>query len=234
MLLKEFADASAAVTLRREMLEVISLKFPLLVPQDDLSWPTIGSDGALIHRPPHKRQLRLDSSDDEDEDSDSEESSLTEYWESVRQRYRSFVLNEETLSCPLAHIPPHWTVVHITVTDDRKTLFVSRQRGSSGAKDHPLMFCIPLQGRREGSDDDSEQQLTFEAVIEEFNEIIRLSNETTKVAASIREDQSARAKWWKDRGALDTRLQDLLDNIEFCWLGAFKVRVDSLVPFHGT
>ncbi|KAJ3513288.1 hypothetical protein NMY22_g15087 [Coprinellus aureogranulatus] len=28
--------------------------------------------------------------------------------------------------------------------------------------------------------------------------------------------------WWKGRHALDLRLKELLENIEFCWLGAFK------------
>ncbi|ESK88507.1 cysteine-type endopeptidase [Moniliophthora roreri MCA 2997] len=214
-------DASAAITLRREMLEVINLKFPLPVSQDDLSWPTVESDDVLVYRPRPRRQLSLESSDDEEVDMD--ESSLTKYWESVRQRYRSFMLDEETLSSPITNeLPPHWTVVHITITDDRKTLFISRQRGGRETKDRPLMFCIPLQGRRESPDDDSEHQLTFEDAIEEFSDIIRLSNETTKVAASIRNDQAARAKWWKERGTLDTRLQELLENIEFCWLGAFK------------
>ncbi|EEB96243.1 hypothetical protein MPER_04651 [Moniliophthora perniciosa FA553] len=61
-------DASAAITLRREMLEVIDHKFPLPVTQDDLSWPTVESDGALVHRPRPRRQLSLESSDDEDDE----------------------------------------------------------------------------------------------------------------------------------------------------------------------
>ncbi|KAK1232899.1 separin protein [Marasmius sp. AFHP31] len=216
-------DASAAITLRREMLEVIQNKYPSS-PEDDLVWPTISPDGSLVYPAPKRRKVTLDVSDEDDEGpNDVDDASLRKYWESVRDRYQSSSLDAETLSSSAAaDLPSHWTVVHMTVTEDKNTLFISRQRGGGDSKDHPLLFCIPLKGRRESPGEDEEQQLTFEDAIEEFNEIIRLSNETTKAAVTIRENQAARATWWKDRGALDTRLRELLENIEFCWLGAFK------------
>lgn len=95
-------------------------------------------------------------------------------------------------------------------------MFVTRQRPS---KD-PLIFYIPLKGRRETIDD---EHLTFDHAIAELNDIIRLSDEGTKQAASVRNDRETRAAWWASRSALDRRMKELLDNIEFCWLGAFKV-----------
>ncbi|KAL0578391.1 separin protein [Marasmius crinis-equi] len=225
MLMAGLLDASAAITLRREMLEVIQNKYPSPSPQDDLLWPTLSPDGALVYPSPQRRKITLDVSDDEDENDDAggEDAQLKRYWDSIRERYQSVMYDAETLSSSAAAgLPSHWTVVHITVTDDKNTLFISRQRGGTDSKNHPLLFCIPLKGRREGAGEDEEQQLTFEDAIEEFNDIIRSSNETTKAAASIRENQAARATWWRERGALDTRLQELLENIEFCWLGAFK------------
>lgn len=196
------------------MLEAIANKFPIMSSQDGLEWPRLSDSG--IPQPQHPNL-----SNDPDDGFASEEISLKEYWDNVKQRYQSYAINPETLtSSMVSELPQHWSVVHISVTEDRNTMFISRQRG--GSQDQPLIFCVPLKGRREDADD---EHLTFEDALTEMNEIVSLSNETTKVAGSIRHDQAARSKWWKERGALDTRLRDLLENIEFCWLGAFKVRV---------
>ncbi|KAF9070318.1 peptidase family C50-domain-containing protein [Rhodocollybia butyracea] len=205
-------DASSSLTLRSELLEAIVNKLPATL-HDDLSWPELSDSGSLSPRHPKLTKI----SDDSDDDVDTESTSLQRYWEAVRQRYQSYVINAATLTSSIvSELPQNWTVVHISVTEDKNTMFISRQRGGS---EMPLVFCVPLKGRREDADD---EHLTFEDALIEMNEIVHLSNETTKVAASIRNDQTARAKWWKDRGALDTRLRELLENIEFCWLGAFK------------
>ncbi|KAJ3742013.1 cysteine peptidase C50 [Lentinula detonsa] len=204
-------DASASLTLRSEMLEAISNKFPPITLHDDLRWPK------LIGAPlPHLDKANVAS---DDSDSDGMDDVLLEnYWETVRQRYQLCSINAETFtSSMVSGLPKNWTVVHISVTEDKNTMFVSRQRG--GSQGGPLVFCVPLKGRRE---DATDEHLTFEDALTEMNEIVSLSNETTKIAASIRHDPAARSKWWKERGALDTRLRELLENIEFCWLGAFK------------
>jgi separase len=145
---------------------------------------------------------------------------LNAFWDTIRANHQSQTIDARSLSLSrMSYLPAHWTVVHISVSFDQSTLFVSRQRGQD--TEHPLVFCIPLKGRREGSGDDDEH-LTFDDALHELNEIVRLSNETTKVAVKIK-DQLARAEWWKERRALDVRLRELLENIEFCWLGAFKV-----------
>ena len=59
----------------------------------------------------------------------------------------------------------------------------------------------------------------------ELREIIRQSDQGTREAANVnKDDRKERAAWWANRSALDKRLKELLENIEFCWLGAFKVR----------
>ncbi|KAJ3737449.1 cysteine peptidase C50 [Lentinula guzmanii] len=207
-------DASASLTLRSEMLEAISNKFPPITLHDDLRWPKLSDFGAPL---PHLDKANV-ASDDSDSD-DMGDVSLENYWETVRQRYHQLCsINAETFtSSMVSELPKNWTVVHISVTEDKNTMFVSRQRG--GSQGGPLVFCVPLKGRRE---DATDEHLTFEDALTEMNEIVSLSNETTKIAASIRHDPAARSKWWKERGALDTRLRELLENIEFCWLGAFK------------
>jgi separase len=158
----------------------------------------------------------INSEDDIDED--SEGSLLTDYWESIRAKYQQLPFDLADLArSKVDMLPANWTVVHIYLTEDQNTMFVSRQRPNL----RPLIFSLPLKGRRETEED---EHLTFQDAIAELREIIRLSDENTKSAISVKsQDQRARAAWWADRGALDKRLKELLESIEFCWFGAFKV-----------
>lgn len=229
VLIAGLLDISTAITLSREMLEAIQHKFPALTMFDDLQWPLASRTGSPISltqsTAPSRLPLRrnsfgseLDVSDDE---ADDEERSLQDYWESVRSKYQSQAPDISTLSASqMAGLPQNWTVVHISVTDDKSTLFVTRQHGGN-VKAAPLVFCVPLKGRR---DDDEDEHLTFEDALREFNDIVKLSDEGTRGAVHIKDDPEARARWWKERTTLDTRMRELLENIEFCWLGAFKVR----------
>ncbi|KAJ7653310.1 cysteine peptidase C50 [Mycena polygramma] len=219
-------DVSSAVTISREMLEAIQHKFPASTMVDDLQWPLASRSGSPISRTQDTVHSRfrsrsslgseLDVSDDEFDD---DESSLRDYWESVRTKYQSQAPDISTLSASqMSGLPQNWTVVHISVTDDKSTLFVTRQHGGN-ATAAPLVFCVPLKGRR---DDEEDQHLTYEDALREFNDIVKLSDEGTRGAVHVKDDPAARAGWWKERTALDTRMRELLENIEFCWLGAFK------------
>ncbi|KAF8139773.1 peptidase family C50-domain-containing protein [Boletus edulis] len=124
---------------------------------------------------------------------------------------------EHTESPP--KLPPHWTVVHITLTPDKSSMFISRLHTPSS---QPLLFCVPLRGRRDTEEGD-ESRLMLEDALRELREIVRLSDEGTRQAVYVKSDDArARTEWWAERAALDKRLQVLLENIEFCWLGAFK------------
>ncbi|KAI0313288.1 peptidase family C50-domain-containing protein [Amylostereum chailletii] len=220
VLVANLLDASVAITLQREMLEVIQNKFPAFAAMDDLRWPS--SDPPTLHP---KRRLpvtsRADSpfgSSDSDDEPDVEASSLREYWEAVRTKYASQVFGSSDLSSSrVDSLPENWTVIHICLTEDKNSMFVARQRAGQS----PLVFCVPLkESRREG---EGEEHLTVQDAINEMKEIVRLNDETTKQAVHVKtQDKDARAAWWAERMALDNRLQELLENIEFCWLGAFK------------
>ncbi|KAG5644204.1 hypothetical protein DXG03_008867 [Asterophora parasitica] len=220
-------DASSAITLRREMLETIEHKFPL-ESGDDIEWPLIGPDGTPQPPPQPKSKggsrFAFDDPTVSDDDSDEsfDESSLKSYWASIRSRYEAQTLDPSSLSSPPTRdLPSNWTVVHINVTADKSTLFISRQECGDAARS-PLVFCVPLKGRRDNGEDD-EDHLTFEDAVHELRDIVRLSDEGTKAAVHIKSsDHEARAAWWKERGGLDIRLRELLENVEFCWLGAFK------------
>ncbi|KAG6850976.1 hypothetical protein H0H93_005845 [Arthromyces matolae] len=224
-------DASASITLRREMIETIGHKFPSTT-VDDMTWPLITTDGSFQPRfKPHLNKGRrasfsnlLQSDNDDYDGVDSTDNSLRGYWDSVRMRYEAQIVEPSTLSSNhLADLPSNWTVAHIALSEDKSTLFITRQECGQSFRT-PLIFCVTLKGRRDNGDgDDEEKHLTFEDVTEEFKEIVRLSDEGTKAAKHVNsDDQEARANWWKQRAALDSRLRDLLENIEFCWLGAFK------------
>jgi separase len=228
--LKSRKDTASALTLRREMLEAIQQKIARLR-SDDIEWPRISPEGVRLapSSTPPKRMASSNSdlSPDSEDDEDGETHATHSYWESVRTRYESMLEPGSLAESKTATLPCNWTVVHVTITDDKNTLLVSRQECGTHAPD-PVLFCVPLKGRRDGGAGDDEEHLTFEDAINEFEEIIRLSDQGTKNAINIKsDDQEARSNWWKQRGALDQRMKDLLENIEFCWLGAFKVRCSS-------
>ncbi|KAJ6630611.1 peptidase family C50-domain-containing protein [Mycena sp. CBHHK59/15] len=225
VLVSGLLDVSTAITLGREMLEAIQHKFPTST-TDDLQWPLLNRNGSPLPRLQNEVPLRfalnnsfgseLDVSDDE---GDVDEKSQQDYWESIRSKYQGQAPDISTLSASqMSGVPDNWTVVHLSVTDDKSTLFVTRQRGGD-VKATPLVFCVPLKGRRDNEED---EHLTFEDALREFKDIVKLSDDGTRGAVHIKDDPEARARWWKERIALDTRMRELLENIEFCWLGAFK------------
>ena len=201
------------------MLEVISYKLPSRN-RDDLRWPLLPVDGPRLDTSSRRMNggelSPINSNDDNDEQ--SEDSLLAEYWEFIRLKYQQLPLDLASLAHSKVDIlPANWTVVHIYLTEDQNTMFVCRQR----ANQRPLIFSLPLKGRRETEED---EHLTFQDAIAELREIVRLSDEGTRSAISVKgQDQRARAAWWADRAALDKRLKELLESIEFCWFGAFKV-----------
>jgi len=191
------------------MAEAIRSKFPD-TSHDDLVWPNLSPNGSALPPPvPAKRQENKDGPDFDGE--------YREYWKTVNDHHFTAKFDPEILSQNVAErLPRNWTVVSISVSEDRRTIFASRQRPDR----RPLLFSIPLEGRREGE----EEVITFQGALDEFDEIIRLSDETTRSAEHVtKTDRRQRCNWWAERTKLDTRLRELLENIEFCWLGAFKV-----------
>lgn len=181
------------------------------------------ANGTPLARPKTQMQGRIalmDSfdSDDSDDDVQTDDSVLQQYWAGVRGRYNSRLITLADMSASRADsLPKNWTVISITITEDQNTMFITRQR----ALHQPLVFSLPLKGRRESQED---EHLTFEDALTELKAIITASDQGTRAAINVRKDDpQARAAWWADRSALDKRMQELLANIEFCWLGAFKV-----------
>lgn len=210
-------DVSSAITLHREMLEAIPHKFAD-VNADDLQWPVMTPDGSPSAADLRRRNpsgASVPSTFDNDDDS-----TRRAYWSALEKKYTSRVLSPSSLVENTPKLPPHWTVIHITLTPDKSSMFISRLHTPST---QPLLFCVPLRGRRDTEEED-ETRLLLDDALHELREIVRLSDEGTRRAVHVKSDDvQARAEWWAERAALDKRLQALLENIEFCWLGAFKV-----------
>lgn len=139
-----------------------------------------------------------------------------DYWLRVAERH-SYTSASSDMQTPEARdLPPNWTVVTINLSEDCGTLYLSRVQRDRP----PLIFSLPLdrQGRREEED----ETFTFAKALAELREIIQTSDAIAQDAKNI-EGKEGRAGWWNKRKELDTRMKDLLANIEFCWLGAAKV-----------
>lgn len=190
-------DHGSAITLRHELLEAVQSKFK--APRDDLVWPTFAS------RPSRPSQVEPNEDILDDED--------RPFWTGVVQRHQVGTLYELDAAIPM---PANWSVVSITVTEDLTKLFVTRHRTGHA----PLVFSLPLD--RHGRRDDGEEDFSFTDAIDELQNIIARCEETGKSAKDV-DGKEGRAAWWTERRDLDKRMAELLGNVEFCWLGAFKV-----------
>lgn len=99
-------------------------------------------------------------------------------------------------------------------------MFLSRHQ-----RDHPpLVLCLPLD--RTGERESEENELPFQAALDELQEIVRESDDQAQAAKHI-SDSEAKQEWWAFRTALDERMGELLASMEKNWLGSFKVSAQS-------
>ncbi|KAI1908000.1 separin protein [Ophidiomyces ophidiicola] len=112
-------------------------------------------------------------------------------------------------------LPENWDVISISLSDDRNEFVISKLR----AHQEPFMLHIPL--KRSDSEDDGEQTFSFDDGKNELLEILQLANQSAH-DASAQADKKGKKEWWAKREALDTRLKDLLYNIENVWFGGFR------------
>lgn len=112
-------------------------------------------------------------------------------------------------------IPETWTAISMALNDTRDELFITRfESGSS-----PFVLRLPLA--RHASRDVDEAEFSFEDGKKDFDEIIELSDFSTRTAQNMTTSE-ARRQWWAEREALDERLHELLINMENIWLGGFR------------
>ena len=112
-------------------------------------------------------------------------------------------------------IPESWTAISLGLNEARDELYVTRFEAGVA----PFVLRLPLA--RHASRDLDEDEFTFEDGKRDFDEIIELSDFSTRGAKDMT-SREARQQWWDEREALDTRLHELLVNMENIWLGGFK------------
>jgi separase len=112
-------------------------------------------------------------------------------------------------------IPETWSAVSLALSEARDELFITRfESGLS-----PFVLRLPLA--RHASREMDEEEFSFEDGKRDFDEIVELSDFSTRSAKDMT-SREARHQWWAEREALDTRLRELLINMENIWLGGFK------------
>ncbi|KAJ4358183.1 separin protein [Didymosphaeria variabile] len=137
-------------------------------------------------------------------------------------QWPKFIENEPPTASPAEFqhdyidiIPETWTAVSLALSEEQDELYITRyQRNTS-----PFVLRLPLS--RHSSRDLDEEEFTFADGRRELEEIIELSDFTTRNAKDLT-SREGRKQWWDDRQALDTKLRELLLNIEKIWLGGFK------------
>ncbi|KZM19656.1 Separase [Ascochyta rabiei] len=112
-------------------------------------------------------------------------------------------------------IPEAWTAISLGLNEAHDELYVTRFEAGVA----PFLLRLPLA--RHASRDLDEDEFTFEDGKRDFDEIIELSDFSTRNAKDMT-SREARQQWWDEREALDTRLHELLVNMENIWLGGFK------------
>lgn len=112
-------------------------------------------------------------------------------------------------------IPDTWTAVSLALNDTHDELYITRYESGMS----PFLLRLPLA--RHASRDMDEEEFSFEDGKRDFDEIIELSDFSTRTAKDMT-SREARQQWWTEREALDTRLHELLINMENIWLGGFK------------
>ncbi|KAH8423605.1 C50 family peptidase [Aspergillus melleus] len=111
-------------------------------------------------------------------------------------------------------LPASWNVLSLSLSADCSEFIVSRLHRDRS----PFLLRLPL---KRGNSEDEEEQFTFEDGREEMQELIKLANESAH-AAKAQTDRQSKKDWWKNREALDARMENLLQNIENVWFGGFR------------
>ncbi|GKT87842.1 cell division-associated protein bimB (peptidase family C50) [Colletotrichum tofieldiae] len=112
-------------------------------------------------------------------------------------------------------IPEAWSVLSISLSDNRKDLCITKLRSGQT----PFVLRLPLE--RVASRDGEDELFDFQHGYAELMDIIKATNASCHNAGDYTA-KGAKSGWWAQRENLDNRFKDLLDNVEQIWLGGFK------------
>jgi separase len=110
-------------------------------------------------------------------------------------------------------LPESWTAISLQLNESKEDLFVARyRRGQS-----PFVLRVPLTPHNHAIDDG----FGYEDGKAELVSIIADSYDSTHNADYVN-TKEAKKQWWDLRESLDTRIHELLLNIEKIWFGGFR------------
>lgn len=112
-------------------------------------------------------------------------------------------------------IPRTWDVVSMSLSESGNDILVSRLRH----EEMPFVLKIPLQ--RQSGFVGEDESFSFLDAKKELESIIEMAN-TSSHDAKNQVRKSAKSEWWRARNRLDSRLSDLLKNVENIWFGGFR------------
>jgi separase len=205
--------------LRRELLESIEQKLQSK-DADDMEWPVIEQSNCQKSGSSRRTPTSANSPFGDPDGPDTAEAAARTYWTAIRDRHKDISLEAVVKSQLVNRLPDNWTIVNIGVSDMEESLCIARRRPNQRS----LLFCIPLKRANRNEMDAAANVLTINSAVNEMNAIVESSRQNGKRAGEVAgKGRESRAEWWSERASLDQRLCDLLENIEFCWLGAFKV-----------
>ncbi|CDK28566.1 unnamed protein product [Kuraishia capsulata CBS 1993] len=131
----------------------------------------------------------------------------------------TFELDTRSISSDMVKlIPQNWKVISIDICSITGDLLISSFQPSSESQ---IYARLPLN--RHAARDVNERSLTFLDGLKELKTIIHESDQTTDVSRTSKvKTKEDRAEWWKERGELDLKLQNLICDAEYLWLGGFR------------
>lgn len=112
-------------------------------------------------------------------------------------------------------IPHCWTVISMSLSESQDEIRIARMCSDQS----PFVLSLPLN--RQNSRDPDEDVFGFQDGKDALQEIIGLANYSAHTSQDMARE-GAKSEWWQVREALDTRLKDLLFNVESVWLGGFR------------
>lgn len=115
-------------------------------------------------------------------------------------------------------LPRDWVLISASVAEESGNLVLSRYDNLSESS---LSVALPLN--RHAFRDFSEEPFTFDDGLKLLDEIVAASNASAHVSrtSTIKTPEQRRA-WWRERFELESRLDALLKDADYSWLGGFR------------
>ena len=120
-------------------------------------------------------------------------------------------------------IPKAWDAISMTLSESQEEILITKMR----VHQNPFVLRIPL--KRQDVLDSDETSFGFEEAQCELREIIDFANTSSQDAKS-QTGKAAKKEWWTTRSELDTRIYDLLQNIDNVWFGGFRGVFSQHIP----